>query len=148
MKQPDMLELKFGKKPDGSQGASSCCPGPGAGAVESPKNAARCPDKKQAVPAWVSGQVMSPTGPVARITTELSRSDHWEHVKCRISAFRNSYTVNPGLYAVGNPGKTSDVLVSANYKFSFDLLRRELKGLDAWMLVLDTKGINVWCAAG
>jgi hypothetical protein len=29
-----------------------------------------------------------------------------------------------------------------------DLLRRELAGLDAWILVLDTKGINVWCAAG
>jgi hypothetical protein len=31
---------------------------------------------------------------------------------------------------------------------SFDRLRRELTGLDAWILVLDTKGINVWCAAG
>ncbi len=148
MKQQNMLELKFGKQPEGSQGNSSCCAGPGAEAVGPPKNAACCPDKKQAVPAWVSGQVMSPAGPVARITTELSRSDLWEHVKCRASAFRNSYTVNPGLYAVGNPDKNSDVLVSANYKFSFDVLRSELKGLDVWVLVLDTKGINVWCAAG
>jgi len=31
---------------------------------------------------------------------------------------------------------------------SFDRLRRELRGIDAWILVLDTKGINVWCAAG
>jgi hypothetical protein len=38
--------------------------------------------------------------------------------------------------------------VSANYKLSFDVLRRELKGLNVWILVLDTKGINVWCAAG
>jgi hypothetical protein len=28
------------------------------------------------------------------------------------------------------------------------MLRRELPGIDAWILVLDTKGINVWCAAG
>jgi hypothetical protein len=38
--------------------------------------------------------------------------------------------------------------VSANYKLSFDRLRAALDGLDAWILVLDTKGINVWCAAG
>jgi hypothetical protein len=31
---------------------------------------------------------------------------------------------------------------------SFDRVRRELTGIDAWILVLDTKGINVWCAAG
>jgi CO dehydrogenase/acetyl-CoA synthase gamma subunit (corrinoid Fe-S protein) len=58
------------------------------------------------------------------------------------------HTVNPGLYAVGAPDKSSDVLVSANYKLSFDALRKALKGLNAWVLVLDTKGINVWCAAG
>jgi acetyl-CoA decarbonylase/synthase complex subunit gamma len=31
---------------------------------------------------------------------------------------------------------------------SFDHLRRALAGRDAWILVLDTRGINVWCAAG
>jgi hypothetical protein len=31
---------------------------------------------------------------------------------------------------------------------SFDILRRAITGLDAWILVLDTRGINVWCAAG
>jgi hypothetical protein len=39
-------------------------------------------------------------------------------------------------------------LVTANYKLTFDKLRKELKGLHAWLLVLDTHGINVWCAAG
>ena len=58
------------------------------------------------------------------------------------------YAVKPGLYAVGNPDRDSDVFVSANYKMSFDILRRALKGMNAWILVLDTKGINVWCAAG
>ena len=43
---------------------------------------------------------------------------------------------------------TSPVVVTANYKMTFDLVRRDLAGLDAWLLVLDTKGINVWCAAG
>ncbi len=42
----------------------------------------------------------------------------------------------------------SPVLVTANYKMSFDRLRKALPGRNAWILVLDTKGINVWCAAG
>ncbi len=61
---------------------------------------------------------------------------------------RNHYAVTPGLYAVGTPSAESPVLVSANYKLSFDILRREVAKLDVWVLVIDTKGINVWCAAG
>jgi CO dehydrogenase/acetyl-CoA synthase gamma subunit (corrinoid Fe-S protein) len=59
-----------------------------------------------------------------------------------------NYKVDPGLYYVGDPDSNSPVLVTANYKMSFDVLRKELKGISAWILVLDTKGINVWCAAG
>ena len=40
------------------------------------------------------------------------------------------------------------MLVTANYKLAFDALRRELAGIDCWILVVDTRGINVWCAAG
>ena len=29
-----------------------------------------------------------------------------------------------------------------------DILRKKLEGLNLWVLVLDSKGINVWCAAG
>ena len=58
------------------------------------------------------------------------------------------YNVPAGLYAVGQPTPESPVLVTANYKLSFDLLRRELSGKDLWLLVLETFGINVWCAAG
>jgi len=58
------------------------------------------------------------------------------------------YTVEPGLYAVGKPDSDSPVLVSANYKLTFDTLRKNLDGVDCWLLILDTKGVNVWCAAG
>ncbi|BCB97156.1 hypothetical protein JZK55_20780 [Dissulfurispira thermophila] len=58
------------------------------------------------------------------------------------------YSVEPGLYAIGQPDAESDVFVTANYKLSFDILRKSLKGFNAWILVLDTKSINVWCAAG
>ena len=40
------------------------------------------------------------------------------------------------------------MLVTANYKLSFDSLRFALATIDAWLLVTDTRGINVWCAAG
>jgi hypothetical protein len=58
------------------------------------------------------------------------------------------YTVEPGLYAVGQPGGDSPILVSANYKLTFDTLRKNLTGLNCWLLILDTRGVNVWCAAG
>ena len=58
------------------------------------------------------------------------------------------YRVDPGLYSLGSPTAEAKVFVTANYKLSFDHLRKGLNGLDAWILVLDTKGINVWCAAG
>jgi acetyl-CoA decarbonylase/synthase complex subunit gamma len=59
-----------------------------------------------------------------------------------------NYTVDPGLYAIGNARPESPVFITANYKMTFDLLRRALAGVDGWILVLDTQGINVWCAAG
>jgi hypothetical protein len=58
------------------------------------------------------------------------------------------YTIEPGLYALGNPNEQSPVLVTANYKMSFDKLRQALPGRNIWILVLDTNGINVWCASG
>ena len=59
-----------------------------------------------------------------------------------------NYKVDPGLYALGYPNESSPVLVTANYKLSFDHLREALPVRNLWILVLDTKGINVWCAAG
>ena len=58
------------------------------------------------------------------------------------------YFIDPGLYALGLPDANSPVLVTANYKMSFDWLRSALPGMNAWILVLNTEGINVWCAAG
>jgi acetyl-CoA decarbonylase/synthase complex subunit gamma len=66
----------------------------------------------------------------------------------RLGIGRMNYRVRPGLYALGRPTPESPVLMSANFKLSVDHLRRAVRGLDAWILVLDTHGINVWCAAG
>jgi hypothetical protein len=85
---------------------------------------------------------------VPLVTAKWSREDRWGTLKVRWSLGRMQYKVRPDLYALGKPDPNSRVFVTANYKLSFDHLRRALDGLDAWILVLDTKGINVWCAAG
>jgi len=81
-------------------------------------------------------------------STSLSFVDYLGAWKVRWGIGRMNYTVVPGLYAVGKPDDTSPVLVSANYKLTFDRLRKNLSGLNYWLLILDTKGVNVWCAAG
>jgi hypothetical protein len=97
---------------------------------------------------WVTGQIKTAAGPAYRVSTSLSVTDIIGTVKTRLNLGRMNYRIKPALYAIGNPDDKSPVLVSANYKLSFDSLRRELNGLNLWLLVIDTKGINVWCAAG
>lgn len=97
---------------------------------------------------YITGWLETRAGRIPTVSAELTRSDRWGSAKATWSIGRMRYTVDPGLYAIGSAGPDSNVFVSANYKLSFDTLRRALKGLDGWILVLDTKGINVWCAAG
>ena len=85
---------------------------------------------------------------VPTVTTKLELPDLLGALKVRFGIGRDNYTVAPGLYKVGNPDSQSDVLVSANYKLSFDMLRKNLNSLNVWILVIDTKGVNVWCSAG
>jgi len=85
---------------------------------------------------------------VKTVPTVLSCDDKCSTWKARWGIGRMSYTIDPGLYAIGQPDSNSPVLVSANYKLTFDALRKNLDGLNCWLLILDTKGINVWCAAG
>ncbi len=97
---------------------------------------------------FIKGNLDAGVMTVPLVATEWSTRDRLETLRVRWSVGRMNYKVNPGIYAVGSPGRHSDVFVSANYKLSFDHLRRALGGLNAWILVIDTKGINVWCAAG
>jgi hypothetical protein len=85
---------------------------------------------------------------VRPIPSALRWAEHWDHVLARLGVRRSQHRVEPGLYSVGAPDADSPVLVSANYTLSFDALRSALAGRDAYILVLDTKSINVWCAAG
>jgi acetyl-CoA decarbonylase/synthase complex subunit gamma len=97
---------------------------------------------------YITGHIETPAGHIEQVSTAWTNKDLLSTIKVRWSIGRMDYNVMPGLYAVGNPDNDSDVYVSCNFKLSFDILRRALKGYNAWILVLDTKGINVWCAAG
>jgi hypothetical protein len=81
-------------------------------------------------------------------TSTLHAKNYLDHFLARWAVNREGHRVEPGLYALGNPTPDSPVFVSANYTLSFDALRSSLKNIDSFILVLDTKGINVWCAAG
>lgn len=87
-------------------------------------------------------------GEVLRIQGGLTIADQLGAFLVRLGIGRMNYRVSPGLYALGQPEADSPVLVTANYKVSFDRLRSACAGRNAWILVLDTGGINVWCAAG
>ncbi len=97
---------------------------------------------------YVTGILDTAVGRVEQVSTVWQPKDVLSTIRIRWSIGRMNYTVEPGLYAVGNPDADSEVFVTGNFKLSFDHVRRALDGINAWILVLDTKGINVWCAAG
>ena len=78
----------------------------------------------------------------------ITTADRWDHFLARWGVNRSGHRVEPRLYTLGNPTEDSPVFVTANYTLSFDALRSALSGVDAHLMVLDTQGINVWCAAG
>jgi hypothetical protein len=85
---------------------------------------------------------------VPEISSSLQWRDKLGGFNIRWGIGRMNYSVSPGLYRLGKPDENSPILVTANYKLTVDSLRKELGGLQAWILVLNTFGINVWCAAG
>ena len=97
---------------------------------------------------FVDDFVDTPAGAVPRVHTRLNREDRRGTRWARLGIGRDNYRIAPGLYAIGAPDPHAPVLVTANYKLSFDVLRSHLQGVSAWILVLETNGINVWCAAG
>ena len=98
--------------------------------------------------SFVVGSIPSVAGNLPRVSDSMTWADRLGSYKARWGIGRMHYSVDPGLYALGEPDAEAPVLVTANYKMSFDLLRVAFSGRDAWILVLDTSGINVWCAAG
>ncbi|MBN2754316.1 MAG: acetyl-CoA synthase subunit gamma [Candidatus Goldbacteria bacterium] len=94
------------------------------------------------------GTVTSGGLEIPRVNTRWGSAERMGEAMVRLGFKRMGYAVEPGVYAVNTPDENSPVFVSANYKLSFDVLKRELKGINSWILAVDTKGVNVWCSAG
>jgi NAD-dependent dihydropyrimidine dehydrogenase PreA subunit len=52
-----------------------------------------------------------------------------------------------GLVKIGNPGRDAPVLLTGNFRLTVERVRRALEGIDAYLLVANSGGVNVWCAA-
>jgi len=119
--------------PDAIPGMECCTDvGADAGSKSEPDLQSRTPSLPAALPT----------------TTTFTFANRWDHVLAYCGIRRNRRRTKPGLYSLGNPAPGSPVFVTANYRLSFDALRFALREIDCYILVLDTRGINVWCAAG
>jgi acetyl-CoA decarbonylase/synthase complex subunit gamma len=156
-----MLQLKSGPSGQfkiksirkiGKDGENTCCPTTSRSGGDKPPccgpptstGGGVITDKVPGFIEWLD----TAAGKVPRISSQLNVTDHLGACKARWGIGRMSYIVPPGLYAIGTPTAEDTVLVTANYKMSYDIVRRSLAGRNAWLLVLETFGINVWCAAG
>lgn len=52
-----------------------------------------------------------------------------------------------GLFRIGDPDQSSPVIVTGNFSLTIRRVRRALRGQNLWLLVANSDGINVWCAA-
>jgi NAD-dependent dihydropyrimidine dehydrogenase PreA subunit len=52
-----------------------------------------------------------------------------------------------GLVRIGQPGRNSPVLLTCNFRLTVERVQRALDGIDAYLLVANSRGVNVWCAA-
>lgn len=125
-----------------SRSCACCDPGSGERAVGRRGHAV------ERMPRWITGWLETPVGSIPAVATVWALRDRLGTLAARLGIGRMRYSVPSRLYGVGSPSAESPVFVTANYKMSFDHLRAALDGRDGWILVLDTNGINVWCAAG
>ena len=52
-----------------------------------------------------------------------------------------------GLIKIGNPDRNSPVFLTGNYHLTVMRVKRTLRDLNAYLIVANSKGVNVWCAA-
>jgi ubiquinone/menaquinone biosynthesis C-methylase UbiE len=67
--------------------------------------------------------------------------------RCLFTGQIDPVPIEPGIYQSGHPNENSPIIVTANYEYTYIKVMRSLKGLDTWVLCIDSNGINVWCAA-
>jgi NAD-dependent dihydropyrimidine dehydrogenase PreA subunit len=52
-----------------------------------------------------------------------------------------------GVIKIGNPDRNSPVFLTCNFHLTVERIKRSLREMDCYLLVANSKGINVWCAA-
>jgi ubiquinone/menaquinone biosynthesis C-methylase UbiE len=81
-----------------------------------------------------------------RVTARTLLLDVWSFITRIIPPYPRQAT---GLYRIGNPDRSSPVLVTGNYELTVRRLVAAIDGaVDCWLVVANSRGINVWCAAG
>jgi acetyl-CoA decarbonylase/synthase complex subunit gamma len=57
-------------------------------------------------------------------------------------------TMQEGIYAIGNPGEDSPVLVTVNFSLTYFIVSGEIESsrIPSWLLVMDTEGLSVLTA--
>ncbi len=78
--------------------------------------------------SFVLGTLTTGVGEVPRVGSALTPEDRRGHYLVRCNIGRDTFTVEPGQYGLGEPTEDSHVLVTANYKLIFDLLREIMAG--------------------
>ncbi len=90
-----------------------------------------------------------PEGPPDPVRIDLGPLAALKSTICWFHAFEHNYAVAPGLYFTGAEyDRETPLLVTGNYHLTIWTLLRSLRGTPVRVLVVDTDGINVWCAAG
>jgi len=57
------------------------------------------------------------------------------------------FPCKPGLIKIGNPNQNSPVFLTCNFHLTVERIKKALRGINCYLLVANSKGINVWCAA-
>ncbi|MFX1314730.1 MAG: HgcAB-like fusion protein [Promethearchaeota archaeon] len=57
------------------------------------------------------------------------------------------FSIEPALKKVGNPNQNSPVFITSNFNLTVKRVLKSIKGLDCYLLIAPSNGINVWCGA-
>nr|QEE17993.1 Acetyl-CoA decarbonylase/synthase complex subunit gamma [Candidatus Prometheoarchaeum syntrophicum] len=68
-------------------------------------------------------------------------------MRCILTGQVDPVPIEPGIYQSGNPNSKSPILVTSNYDYTYIRFMKKIQKIDAWVLCVDSNGINVWCGA-